>query len=64
MSIGSTDYKYLKYVTNNASANHPSHYDRDLDSSISSFESLHAPPSKTQSATESNVTTLTQRDTN
>ncbi|KAI9275090.1 hypothetical protein EDC94DRAFT_579538 [Helicostylum pulchrum] len=49
MSSHSKDYKYLKYTINNASVNHPS-FDRDLDSSFSSFESIQA-PSRTKSAT-------------
>lgn len=53
MSSHSKDYKYLKYTINNASVNHPS-FDRDLDSSFSSFESIQA-PSRTKSATASKV---------
>lgn len=53
MSIHSTEYKYYKYTTNNVSVNHPS-FDRDLDSSFSSFESRHV-PSRTKSSTPSKV---------
>lgn len=51
MSVVSTDYRYLKYTTNNASVNHPS-FDCDLDS-FSSFESKPEPPSRTKSVAAS-----------
>lgn len=56
MSTHSKDYRYLKYATNNASVNHPS-FDRDLDSSFSSFESIQA-PSRTKSTSASKVKSL------